>query len=44
VNAIVSKIEIDPEYTRINQELAPAFAKNPKVTPRPSTDPPRKPH
>ena len=44
VNAIIPKIETDPEYTRINQELAPAFAKNPKVTPRPSTDPPRKSH
>ena len=43
VGAIVSKIETDPEYTKINQELAPQFANNPKVTPRAPTDPPHKP-
>jgi ferredoxin len=43
VAAIVTKIETDPEYTKINQELAPQFEKNPKVTPRPANDPPRKP-
>ena len=43
VSAIVSKIETDPEYTRINQELAPQFAKNPKVTPRAVTETPHKP-
>ena len=44
VNAIVPNIEASPEYTRINAELAPEFAKNPRVTPRPTTDPPRKKH
>ena len=43
VEAIVSKIENDPAYTKINAELAPSFANNPKVEPRPITDPPRKP-
>src|SRR5690349_11061677 len=42
VTAIVSKIETDPEYTRINAELAPAFSKNAKVTPRPANEAPRK--
>ena len=44
VGAIVPKIEQDPEYTKINEELAPQFLNNPKVTPRPATEPPRKPH
>jgi len=44
VAAIVSKIETDPEYTQINADLAPQFEKNPKVEPRPVSDPPRKPH
>ena len=43
VGAIVDKIEKDPEYTKINAELAPGFEKNPPVAMRPSTDPPRKP-
>lgn len=43
VGAIVSKIETDLEYTKINQELAPQFVNNPKVTPRPANDPPHKP-
>ena len=44
VAAIIPKIETDPEYTKINQELTPEFAKNPKVTPRPVTEAPRKAH
>ena len=44
VNAIVPKIEQDPAYTAINAELAPSFMNNPKVTPRPKGDPPRKKH
>ena len=43
IGAIVTKIETDPAATKLNAELAPQFEKNPKVTPRPSTDPPRKP-
>ncbi len=44
VAAIVTKIETDPEYTKINEELAPQFATNPKVTPRAMTEPPHKAH
>jgi ferredoxin len=43
VDAIVSKIEINPEFTQINAQLAPEFASHPRVTPRPANDPPRKP-
>ena len=43
VGAIVSKIETDPAYAKINADLSPAFEKNPQVTPRSTTDPPRKP-
>lgn len=42
VDAIVSKIETDPEYTRINADLAPRFEKNPPASVRPPNDPPRK--
>jgi ferredoxin len=44
VAAIVSKIETDPEYTTINEQLAPQFLNNPKVKPRPVTEPPHKEH
>lgn len=43
VGAIVTKIEIDPAYTKINADLAPQWMNNPKVTPRPVDEPPRKP-
>ena len=43
VGAIVDKIEKDPAYTKLNADLAPQFENNPKVTPRPVTEPPRKP-
>ena len=43
VGAIVESEDFDPEYARINKELTPTFKGNPKVTPRPSNDPPRKP-
>ena len=43
IDAIVPKIEMDAEATRINAELSPQFEKNPHVTPRAVTDPPRKP-
>jgi ferredoxin len=42
IDAIVSMPDKDPEYTKINAELAPTFVKNPPITPRPSNDPPRK--
>ena len=44
VGAIIPKIDTDPEYTKINAELAPQFMSNPKVTPRSSSEPPHKPH
>lgn len=43
VGAIVDKIDKNPEYTKINAELASQFEKNPPVKPRPAADPPRKP-
>ena len=43
VGAIVDKIEKNPEYTQLNANLAPQFSKNPAVTTRDRTDPPRKP-
>ena len=43
VAAIVPKIETSPEYTQLNASLAPEFGRNPKVTPRGPTEPPRKP-
>ncbi|HTL69924.1 MAG TPA: ferredoxin family protein [Candidatus Eisenbacteria bacterium] len=44
IDAIVTKIEIDPAATKLNADLAPQFGGNPKVTPRASNDPPRNPN
>ncbi len=43
VDAIIPKIETNPEYTKINADLSPSFEKNPHVNPRPVNDPPRNP-
>ena len=43
VAAIVESEDFDPEYSKINRDLFPAYKSNPKVTPRPSNDPPKKP-
>ena len=43
IDAIVSSVDQSEDYAKINSELSPDFSKNPKVTPRPPTDPPRKP-
>lgn len=43
VAAIVESEDFDPEYAKINKELAPQYKGNPKVTPRPSNDPPKRP-
>lgn len=44
IGAIVGSVDQDPEYAKINAELAPTFRENPKLeNPRPATDPPRKP-
>jgi len=43
VDAIVADDDKDPEYTKINAELTPTFVNNPKVDPRPTDDPPKKP-
>lgn len=43
VDAILTNVTADPEFTKINAELAPAFTKNAKVAGRGPTDPPRKP-
>lgn len=44
VEAIVDSTEQDPEYAKINAELAPSFKNNPKVPTRPADDPPRMPY
>jgi ferredoxin len=43
IEAIVETPEEDQEYAKINADLSPKFKDNPKITPRPSNDPPRKP-
>ncbi len=43
IGAIVNSVDENPEYGKINAELAPAFAKNPAATARPSNDPPKHP-
>lgn len=43
IDAIVASVDKDPDYAKINAELAPSFKSNPKVTPRPPGDAPRKP-
>lgn len=43
VDAIQTSVTVDPEYAKINADLAAEFSKNPKVAGRGPTDPPRKP-
>lgn len=43
VDAIQTSVTVDPEFAKINAELAPEFGKHPKVPGRGPTDPPRKP-
>jgi len=43
IDAIVPAVDDDPDYAKINAELTPQFKGNPKITPRPAGDPPRKP-
>ena len=43
VDAIIGMADDNPEYAKINAELSPEFSKNPKIEPRSTTDPPRKP-
>lgn len=43
IGAIVGSVDENPEWAKVNAELAPSFKGNPKVTPRPPNDPPRKP-
>ena len=43
IGAIVESEDYDQEYAKVNAELSPKFKGNPKVTPRPSNDPPHKP-
>jgi len=43
IGAIVESEDYDPEFSKINKELSPKFKENPKVTPRPTNDPPLKP-
>ncbi|NUO20364.1 4Fe-4S binding protein [bacterium] len=42
VEAIVDDPDIAPEWTKINEELAPKFKDSPMPEVRPATDPPRK--
>ena len=43
INAIVTSVDENPSYAKINAELTAAFKQNPKVEERPKNDPPRKP-
>lgn len=43
IDAIVETEDEDPEWAEINAELAPEWADNEPVEPRPRDDPPRKP-
>lgn len=43
VGAVIPPEEEDPEWSKINAELAPGFKKNPMPKSRPPDDPPRKP-
>ena len=42
IDAIVSSVDKDPIYGKINAELASALRQNPKVDQRPKNDPPKK--
>ena len=41
--AIVTSVDEDPNYSKINLELAPEWKTHPKVEERPKNDPPKKP-
>ena len=43
VLAIVDSEDAAPDWGKVNKDLAPQFKNNPKVTPRPANDPPKKP-
>ncbi len=43
IGAIVESEDQSPEWAKINKELTPQFKGTPRITPRPSNDPPRKP-
>lgn len=43
IGAIVGSTDEAPEYAKVNAELSPQYKDNPKITPRPPNDPPRKP-
>ena len=43
IGAIRGSIDEDTAWAKINAELTPSFKGNPKVTPRPPNDPPKKP-
>lgn len=44
VKGIDASVDDNPEWAKLNAELALTFKNNPPVTPRPSNDPPRKKH
>jgi ferredoxin len=43
LGAIAGSPEADPQWAKINAELAPGFKKNPPLAPRPADEPPRNP-
>lgn len=43
IGAIVETEDQAPDWAKINKELTPQFKGNPRIQPRPSNDPPRKP-
>jgi len=43
IGAIVGSTDESPEWAQVNAELTPQFKDNPKVTPRPPDDQPKKP-
>lgn len=43
IGAIVESEDQDQEYAKVNKDLTPSFKGNPRVTPRASNDPPKKP-
>jgi ferredoxin len=44
IGAIVGTVDADPDWAKINAELAPRFKKNPPLAPRPADEPPHKPN
>ena len=43
IGAIIDSTDADPEWAKINAELAPQFKNNPPLQSRPANEPPRKP-